>query len=1026
MAWKSSGNLTGTLLHWEYNAIEDGMTRRNYSPTTLATLWRTESYKTFNPNKNYQFITKTDNFGDRSYTTETFSKFLDIQTPWGTTFSYRDTIIPDTIGGAFEYYSTKPFSGAVADLVYYSRPPSEIGSNDMIQYKSTYDGFGNPASDPNGLPVIEEFKLVEFDWFIQGWALEQNLTPGYTPGNRGWSYFESDNSFWFSAGDGDTLSFDINDRTARGYVYPNFSNSEGDVKGGFTQSNYIARYISYPKFNISFNVETSANVDSYVDVWLIPSSTFGTGNLKTLNLTQFNTNLDNGQFLGRIHDTGDGLYNFYDLDGDQYILISGNYTGASIGYTKISNIAIDGAYQETDNNEQFLFTNSGTYSEPTDLCILGGSADATYSVVVINDDTQHEIVGSPSTFYGATGFPGFFSNLYGQVINLNSLSAKVGNGRFKAGVWENGVWNSGWRVDTEIYEFDDVKISLLMKTTNTIWRIEISGTEESTSQFSIGDKVSIGNIVGIDINENRKLMKNYFTVLSVNQNSIIVDFNNTFPLRRIEKDSENHKIKISKNIWLNGGFLNGYFEGIWNNGLFKGFPFITEMYNTHWIDGKYDGGHFYGEYPENAYADTYYISNSQYSLGLTFGATAHGFAVGDLISIDKSDKLLNPQYDGNATVIDVIDEHLILVDKNFGASSTLEGGVVRRRTGTAVIQNFEFYDNNVATQTIKETSELQSVYTYNSWIDVKYLNESATNLGRSQVIYSPDYGEYPQNNLYGHITEDVLDSVSSFRNSHNLNKTIYSLGTKYSIYEDFLGDISEFNEPFGTLPINGGFSNFIDNGWTYSLNLMLENQIDITRTPDELLRISITDPNIGIFGLENSNVNIEKNRYSMIEFDLIEFTSSVDEVLGLPSIYLLNTINIPGFTTPAFPDQEFVYHNRTSDIRKYEYFYNRRGLDILLLNLNGLTASFDNIKIYETDKAPFFKYLTYDYVNKSIQVPYQGVAPFIDYSDNEFSFIDNIDIGLDSLSTIQSFNPPSGGGGGESPDDNTIFSNDDK
>ena len=44
---------------------------------------------------------------------------------------------------------------------------------------------------------------------------------------------------------------------------------------------------------------------------------------------------------------------------------------------------------------------------------------------------------------------------------------------------------------------------------------------------------------------------------------------------------------------------------------------------------------------------------------------------------------------------------------------------------------------------------------------------------------------------------------------------------------------------------------------------------------------------------------------------------------------------------------------------------------------------------------PFFQYTTEDYVNKSVQVPYIGTAPFIDYSDNNFSFIENIIIGFD-------------------------------
>jgi hypothetical protein len=46
---------------------------------------------------------------------------------------------------------------------------------------------------------------------------------------------------------------------------------------------------------------------------------------------------------------------------------------------------------------------------------------------------------------------------------------------------------------------------------------------------------------------------------------------------------------------------------------------------------------------------------------------------------------------------------------------------------------------------------------------------------------------------------------------------------------------------------------------------------------------------------------------------------------------------------------------------------------------------------------PFFKYLTEQNVNKSIRIPYQAVAPFIDYSDANFDFLDNVNIGFDSF-----------------------------
>ena len=47
---------------------------------------------------------------------------------------------------------------------------------------------------------------------------------------------------------------------------------------------------------------------------------------------------------------------------------------------------------------------------------------------------------------------------------------------------------------------------------------------------------------------------------------------------------------------------------------------------------------------------------------------------------------------------------------------------------------------------------------------------------------------------------------------------------------------------------------------------------------------------------------------------------------------------------------------------------------------------------------PFFQYTTAEYINKQIQVPLIGVAPIIDYSDENFNFVGNIQISLDGIS----------------------------
>lgn len=923
---------------WTSSGV-DGIIRASASnPTVLSPLYYSTIYAVeYKSNKSYQYITSV------------------------TSLSGNDYLRLNTLAGTFTYSATGnsgtnslPISSGNVDICFYGSPPSNISTT--LGVHAGY--FATASQFPESSNRIRNLKIVELDWFVQGGSLVINNSL-----YKGWSYDDSVNAFYWK----DTTS-----SSARNSIL------------GYTGSNYFGKYVSYPSFNLSFDF-LSTNVD--VGLYLTPNKP-----LSTLNTTTFLSNLTStGLYLGSL--TQSGSYVFYGLTGSQYLSFVADYT-ASIQTGEFTNIEITGGYQETDNNEQFLFTDTDEFYNPTPLQILGGSTDATYSILIGNG-----------------------SNLYGTTSTSDTLNSKVGNGTFRAGVWENGVWNSGWRVDQDVYDFEDISISLSMFTKNTRWRIQVTGATTSVSNFNIGDRVSIGNIVAIDINENRKLLKNYFTIINKTTTDIIVEFDNSFPLRRIERDSVNHKIKITKNVWLNGGFLNGFFEGVWNNGLFKGFPLITEMFNTHWIDGTFDGGHYFSEYPSYRFVDTYYISalalnidsSFEGKLGLTFGATAHGFIVGDIITINKDNPLINSSYNGTTSVIKIVDSYLIITDKSFGSTSTLEGGIATRTESTGVIQNFKFYDNNVAAKTSADTQSLQEIYLYNSWIDVTYSTQSATNIGKNQVSYTQTIGEYAENNLYGFITEDILSSLSNFRNSYSNGKQNYSLGTKYKIYNDFIGDASEFNEPFGGVAL-GGMDNFDNNGWIYGTYGIISAP-SFTREPDEYLQVTSTSV-LGGVNLDNTNINITKRRYSIIEFDLIDygFDGETLPIFGVPNIYLNNSIYFPGgYNTILFPSAEFVDHRYTITTRKHEYFYNRRGLDIAMLNyIGGMTFSVDNIKLYEIDMVPFFRYSTEDYINKSVQIPYQGIAPFIDYNDSDFVFVDNINIGFDSLSTQQSIIPLDG------------------
>jgi hypothetical protein len=700
------------------------------------------------------------------------------------------------------------------------------------------------------------------------------------------------------------------------------------------------------------------------------------------------------------------------------------------------------------------------------------------------------------------------------------------------------------------------------------------------------------------------------------------------------------------------------------------------MSDSHWIDGTFRGGRFHSENPRFQFVDTYYYGGF---LGLTFGATAHGFVQGDRIEINKFNKSVNTSYDGIHKVTEVIDDYLIITDVPWESNSGTESGLVRRMTNTGLVQHFQFYDGNVAPKTSRTSNNLKDIWRYNSWMDLTHKTQSSTNIGSNKILFNSSsndieeviqkhrfgFGDYTSLNLYGYVTDDVLSSESQFRDIDSPNFKIYSLGTKYQVYQDFLGEISEFNRPFNSNRELGTLDNFISDGWTWSFSgnqatysyvnkyvvtksltqtlytydtvgpssfspppsnagipswssitfptlnentfgllisasssntewtINTSGQFDVSTAIQATMEVKATilstngylrippnslfgtirlmrwvsetsswqvlkvrtiknsggDINIGSFGvvnssnptytrtfpikcdwsgylntgdkikvefqvasteitspstagpwrgvnfistvlitdqireakinfnlstgsqlninnsgvekslgfnikrtqnktfqyesdrdisfftLNNTNINIERNRYSIVEFDVVRQPDSFTNLLtlGTQSIDLqFHTIDLYNFT--SFIDEEGVYtginafpagydplitpytqsvsiysegidYKYTGSSRVTEYFYNRPGLDLGLLNFQSLYTQnteekiheLDNIKFYEVDMIPFFQYTTEDFINKQIQIPFTGVAPIIDYSDENFEFIANIQIGLDSI-----------------------------
>ena len=81
-----------------------------------------------------------------------------------------------------------------------------------------------------------------------------------------------------------------------------------------------------------------------------------------------------------------------------------------------------------------------------------------------------------------------------------------------------------------------------------------------------------------------------------------------------------------------------------------------------------------------------------------------------------------------------------------------------------------------------------------------------------------------------------------------------------------------------------------------------------------------------------------------------------------------------------------------------EYFYNLQGLDFIMAYVGRPAATFsiERISMNEVDSIPFFKYYNNDsQIDFSIKNPYLGSAPVIDYTNKNFDFLGNVELGID-------------------------------
>ena len=870
---------TNNILSWEYDNNLGGI-KRKFLPSDFNIKYIKSSVNnpyTFTQQKNYQFVTGVTGSGPLG----TFSLKFSAPFPSGINdeIPLRKNVITS---GGIKFYT-------------YNTPNHTLSTNTIVKY-------GADNSFTQSAVMYSYSNEIEFliNGFREFTYLDRNIATSSQP--SGWFYDLMPNDI--------EPSYNIFLSATTSSISPSYSiygSGLNTISGTQTPKNFIAKYIEYDTFNLDFSFNTTSPIKMVVYLLTLDKLRGTPNNWPSYQVGSFSVSGDYN-YLGLVGTNYDGSKNYlvFTCDVPQFLPAKNsvflNNSSVLVDISaKLSNINIYGTYHPISNNRLAL---TDTTLSPIGLSV----SNATYSYTLLNN--------------GATF----------------SLPSRIGNGAFKSGIWENGVWNNGWRDDTNTKDFDDVYLSVLTAT-DVSWKIEIRGATSAINGFATGSNVSIGNIVAIDINDNRKLLKDYYQIESLGIDSgdpingvapygwIRVNLDTSFPYRRIEKDSPNHKIKVTKNIWLSGGFFNGYFSGVWNSGLFKGYPLLTEMFDSHWIDGLFDGGRF-----NSSYSSEYTfigigpkVACSNNFMDLVFASSSTTpFLPGDYIFITLNSLLATnigggiDIYSGVCQIVDVkIDstngDQVITINKrSIGLPSYKDyanpAGTAYRYTASSVIQNFKFYDNNRSKIKSSDSQLSTAVFNFNSWIDVNYDNTRAVTLGRDFRAYEPLTGKsVNRNNLYGYPTYDILSSASRFRDSNTLDFKLYRLGTKYKVFTDFIGESSQFNDPFNDLD----FSSFINAGWTYSYVksgdfkikrteslITLNNSLSTALlnsgvTGDELF---VTASNTG-FILNNNKVNINKSRYSVVEFDVITYSvANTNYTYDNPDIYQERSINNIGLS----------------------------------------------------------------------------------------------------------------------------------
>jgi hypothetical protein len=762
---------------------------------------------------------------------------------------------------------------------------------DVDLYINNSDFTNNDWTWTNSNPQIS---LVDIPFL--GLTFSRRI--GNLPGQNGtvvWTQ-KTGKKLWIYDGNRDILSSTSNYKIVISYflVHNSLGGDLGSFEGRFVESNVPPFDKSSPtsggngNYSIRFNIgNTQSVITGQFPVTEYPSvgGFFGTTGIKTFEISYNQLSLSNQEIS--IEAISLGPSNPLDLRPRSRLYVTKfQIEEVEVSYSDINNTKIQ-ITQPTDINNQISLPNTNNIS---------------YSSLGIN--------------------------------------TRIGNGRFVSGIWENGVWNEGWRDDDlklnclDIIRFPNTTSNKAINLGNRNWSIELSVSDDDINrlgEYSIGNRVSVGNIVSIDLNGRRKLIKDIWEVKSKSQTTITIETTIDYPIRTVERDSNQHLIYVTKNIWLNGIFLNGTYDGgVWNNGLVKGYPYVTKMMDSHIIDGNFIGGHFKGT--TQSYVDIEgNVINYNTSLVQRFDFSDENVSNKPLefkynswidvvwnqlegVAINKPNSVFKP------TILGVTLSH---VEMDYYGYST--GDILESKSKLRNPINLSIREYNLG-------------YKFNEYGD--FLSRVGQFNGINQLIYTNSNPPFIFSNLFG--VSDLLQG-----------------GWTFSFYGGGFG----FATAVGSIGSNIGS---LDSQWLY---ISGGNNNALTPPLDGSQNFTLD-----IF--DNENIEILNNRYSYIELDIENLnTSNLTNPWvfynHFPPTYSVSDTEISfNGATVSLPINQL----ETQSSNRREYFFNKPSLDLSIFAGPTYSIRIKSIKFVEVDQIPFPKIFTESYINKDVQVPNSGKA----------------------------------------------------